>query len=82
MASTASRTNAQVDSCRIQIHSIVLVVDAIDVKIHDVSPFIGRMGEVLSVGSRDSDPTFSDALIVGFCDGSVEVFWPEEVVLP
>jgi len=82
MASTSSRPSAQTDSCRIRLHSIVHIVSAIDIDIHDVSPFIGRMGEVLSVGSRDNDPTFSGALIVGFCDGSVEMFWPEELALP
>jgi hypothetical protein len=46
-----------------RLHSIVQVIDAIDVDIHD-------------------DTTFQDALLVGFCDGSEELFWPEELAKP
>ena len=66
----------------IQQHSIVLVVDAIDREIHDVSRFIGRIGEVIRCGVSDLDPTFADAFLVGFCDDATELFWPEELALP
>lgn len=82
MASTSSRANAQANSYQFRLHSIVQVVDAIDVDIHNVTPFVGRIGEVLNVGAPDGDTTFADALLVGFCDGSSELFWPEELALP
>lgn len=60
-------------------HSIVQVVTAIDREIHDVSMFIGRIGEVLGPATDNENNPFFDALIVGFCDGEEELFWPEEV---
>jgi hypothetical protein len=63
-------------------HQIVQVVDAIDRDIHDVSRFIGRVGEVLRIGLHDGDSTFADVVVVGFCDGTEKWFWPEEVALP
>jgi hypothetical protein len=66
----------------IRLNSIVQVVDAVDRDIYDVTQFIGRVGEVLRCGAADSDATFADAVLVGFCDGATELFWPEELALP
>jgi hypothetical protein len=63
-------------------HAIVEIVDKIDPDVMDMSPFIGRVGEVLRRGTRDGDPTFADTFIIGFCDGTKEMFWPEEIALP
>jgi hypothetical protein len=66
----------------IRLNSIVQVVDAVDREVHDVSRFIGRIGEVIRCGVSDEDPTFADAFLVGFCDDTKELFWPEELALP
>lgn len=67
------------NNASIKPHSMVKVVAAIDADVMDMSPFIGRVGEVLRRGTRDGDHTFADAFIIGFCDGTEEMFWPEEL---
>jgi hypothetical protein len=77
---TTSRPSTQADSYRIG--QIVQVKRAIDVDVYDVSRFVGRIGEVLrfgGVGVFLDDPTFDEMICVGFCDGSEESFWPEEL---
>ena len=65
-----------------KIGQIVRVVCAIDTEIHDVSKRIGNIGEVLrfgGVGLFSNDPGFAEMIHVGFCDGTEESFWPEEL---
>lgn len=47
----------------------------------DVRAHRGRVGEILQRGAPNKDSTFAGALLVGFCDGTQELFWPEEVSL-
>lgn len=58
---------------------IVRVVDATNADVYNVSRFIGRIGEVLRIGTKCKDPTFAEQRLVGFCDGTEESFWPEEL---
>lgn len=60
------------------IYSMVMVDAAIDTEIHDVTRYIGRVGEIVD---EFDEGTFCGAFLVGFCDGTEEMFWPEELAL-